>query len=267
MGESGRVILDASVDTSSFTITPDAQVLSGTGPAASNPFIAVSSPLIPSLVGGADAYGLTGNDATQSAMTLLDDQFDSLVSGSGIGIAILDDATFLAGPGVDFAGFDLLLVFNISSVDIGVTELGLDGAASQLLVGGYANNPRFGGAGPQSLGSLLSQEVYATLIPEVGTFEMGLSYREPLDPDTVTEASLDEGDFAGFSGGRFTFLNVVTETCLADVNGDGFVTPADFSAWVSAFNTMSPQCDQNSDGMCTPADFSAWVDNYNAGCD
>ena len=54
--------------------------------------------------------------------------------------------------------------------------------------------------------------------------------------------------------------------CLADTNGDGSVTPADFSAWVAAFNAMAPQCDQNGDGQCTPADFSAWVANYNAGC-
>jgi len=54
--------------------------------------------------------------------------------------------------------------------------------------------------------------------------------------------------------------------CPADTNGDGSVTPADFSAWIAAFNAMSPQCDQNGDGSCTPADFSAWIANYNAGC-
>ena len=54
--------------------------------------------------------------------------------------------------------------------------------------------------------------------------------------------------------------------CLPDVNHDGIVSPADFSAWVAAFNTMAPECDQNADGSCTPADFSAWVANYNAGC-
>ena len=61
---------------------------------------------------------------------------------------------------------------------------------------------------------------------------------------------------------------VVTETgtCLPDVNHDGMVTPADFSAWVAAFNAIAPECDQNGDGSCTPADFSAWVANYNAGC-
>lgn len=54
--------------------------------------------------------------------------------------------------------------------------------------------------------------------------------------------------------------------CVADVNNDGVLTPADFNAWVLAFNTMGPGCDQNGDGLCTPADFNAWVLNFNAGC-
>ena len=56
------------------------------------------------------------------------------------------------------------------------------------------------------------------------------------------------------------------EPCPADTNNDGEVTPADFSAWIAAFNTQSPACDQNGDGLCTAADFSAWITNYNAGC-
>ena len=54
--------------------------------------------------------------------------------------------------------------------------------------------------------------------------------------------------------------------CLPDTNNDGSLSPADFSAWVAAFNSGAPACDQNGDGSCTPADFSSWVTNYNAGC-
>ena len=60
--------------------------------------------------------------------------------------------------------------------------------------------------------------------------------------------------------------SINTNTCAADTNGDGILSPADFSAWVAAFNTQAPACDQNDDGSCTPADFSSWVANYNAGC-
>ena len=54
--------------------------------------------------------------------------------------------------------------------------------------------------------------------------------------------------------------------CTADVNVDGLLTPADFNAWILAFNNQSPGCDQNGDGLCTPADFNAWILNFNAGC-
>ncbi|RNC82830.1 MAG: hypothetical protein ED559_13990 [Phycisphaera sp.] len=54
--------------------------------------------------------------------------------------------------------------------------------------------------------------------------------------------------------------------CVADVNNDGSLTPADFTAWIDAFNNNLPGCDQNDDGACTPADFTAWINNFNAGC-
>lgn len=54
--------------------------------------------------------------------------------------------------------------------------------------------------------------------------------------------------------------------CPADVNGDGLATPADFNAWIIAFNNQLPECDQNNDTLCTPADFNAWILNFNAGC-
>ncbi|GAB5497455.1 MAG: hypothetical protein Phyf2KO_25350 [Phycisphaerales bacterium] len=52
----------------------------------------------------------------------------------------------------------------------------------------------------------------------------------------------------------------------ADVNNDGQSTPADFSAWIDAFNNSFPLCDQNGDGACTPTDFTAWIANFNSGC-
>lgn len=54
--------------------------------------------------------------------------------------------------------------------------------------------------------------------------------------------------------------------CLPDTNGDGDLTPADFTAWIDAFNNSLPACDQNGDDSCDPSDFSAWINNFNAGC-
>ncbi len=73
---------------------------------------------------------------------------------------------------------------------------------------------------------------------------------------TVAESAVD----------AFRILSYVCESCVADTNGDGSLTPADFTAWIAAFNAMAPECDQNADGSCTPADFTAWIANYNAGC-
>ncbi|MEO1583178.1 MAG: GC-type dockerin domain-anchored protein [Planctomycetota bacterium] len=56
------------------------------------------------------------------------------------------------------------------------------------------------------------------------------------------------------------------EPCLPDANGDGLVTPQDFTSWVLAYNTQAPACDQNGDGLCTPQDFTSWVRNFNSGC-
>ncbi|MEL6497936.1 MAG: GC-type dockerin domain-anchored protein [Planctomycetota bacterium] len=87
---------------------------------------------------------------------------------------------------------------------------------------------------------------------------------------TWTLRTSDPGFFAADPGfattGATINLILISEPCVPDVNGDGSLTPADFNAWVLAFNSGSPECDQNGDGVCTPADFNAWVLNFNAGC-
>ena len=57
-----------------------------------------------------------------------------------------------------------------------------------------------------------------------------------------------------------------TVDCACDVNGDTVCSPADFTAWLAAFNSTSPECDVNGDGMCSPADFTAWLAAFNVGC-
>lgn len=64
----------------------------------------------------------------------------------------------------------------------------------------------------------------------------------------------------------FQRISIGVHGCMSDVNCDGVVNPADFSAWVTSFNNNERGCDQNSDRVCTAADFSAWVANFNRGC-
>jgi len=48
-----------------------------------------------------------------------------------------------------------------------------------------------------------------------------------------------------------------------DINDDGVCNPADFSAWINAFNNQLPECDVNQSGTCDPTDFSAWISAFN----
>ncbi len=54
--------------------------------------------------------------------------------------------------------------------------------------------------------------------------------------------------------------------CRGDVNRDGVLSPADFSAWIIAYNNRAFIAEQNGDARITPADFSAWLVNYSRGC-
>jgi len=84
--------------------------------------------------------------------------------------------------------------------------------------------------------------------------------------DTALIGARQDNDNGNNSGSAYIFNLNCTAVCLADVNGDGLVTPTDFTAWINAFNNNLPECDQNNDGSCTPTDFTAWIANFNAGC-
>ncbi|MEL7485151.1 MAG: GC-type dockerin domain-anchored protein, partial [Planctomycetota bacterium] len=68
------------------------------------------------------------------------------------------------------------------------------------------------------------------------------------------------------AGEDWAALVELDRPCPPDANADGTLDPADFNAWVIAFNTQAPACDQNGDDLCDPSDFNAWVANFNAGC-
>jgi len=54
--------------------------------------------------------------------------------------------------------------------------------------------------------------------------------------------------------------------CPADMNDDEMLSPADFIAWIDAYNTGDYAADQNRDRRLTPGDFTAWIFNYQTGC-
>lgn len=86
-----------------------------------------------------------------------------------------------------------------------------------------------------------------------------------LIPSTAyTWTTVSDNGITPNRSGPYAFTTV--PACLADVNGDGFVLPNDFTAWIAAFNAMGPGCDQNGDGQCQSNDFASFLQNFNAGC-
>ncbi len=85
--------------------------------------------------------------------------------------------------------------------------------------------------------------------------------RHPLDDRGMPNTGFGEADYLDVGA-----LEFQGTSCLADVNGDGDLTPTDFSAWVGAYQRGDAIADQNRDGDLTPTDFSAWVNNYTNGC-
>jgi hypothetical protein len=97
---------------------------------------------------------------------------------------------------------------------------------------------------------------HADAIPSVTSLGGGTQICVSITPN--------DGDLDGFTTNYC--VDIATPDCTADVNGDGAITPTDFTAWINAFNNSLPECDQNGDGSCTPTDFTAWIANFNAGC-
>ena len=71
--------------------------------------------------------------------------------------------------GAAYSGYDALLYINLSGNSFSNPEFGIAGALQQLLSGGWATSPTFGGSGPTAIGSIAGGTVYATLIPTATT--------------------------------------------------------------------------------------------------
>ncbi|QDU70558.1 hypothetical protein [Mucisphaera calidilacus] len=137
------------------------------GSRSANPFIAGAPlvPNLPNLVGGAEAFGLTGLDATQietSPGVTLVSQTPANALG-GIARYDLDLEGFSA-----FIGYDLLVLYSARPETLENPRFGVgqEGFGERLLLGGAGNDPLFGGTSDQVLSGLESFGVYATLIPE-----------------------------------------------------------------------------------------------------
>ncbi len=135
-----------------------------------------------------------------------------------------------------------------------------------VAAGAWISNDNGSGSGSAYLFDAAAGTQLAKLLPSDGTTDERFGTSVAVGGDLATVGAYFGNTVHGSQTGSAFVFTAPAAPCIADVNGDGVLSPADFSAWVAAFNAGTPACDQNGDGSCTPADFSAWVANYNAGC-
>ena len=115
----------------------------------------------------------------------------------------------------------------------------------------------------QNIDGLSTQQIRGQLLASTADFPAGSNGHGAVVVDD--RLARDAGGAPIYRPVWDAMLRVPTR-CPADTNRDGSLTPADFTAWVIAFNSGRAQCDQNADNACTPADFNAWIAAFNAGC-
>ncbi len=181
---------------------------------------------------------------------------------------------FPDAPAVDtnpFAFEPMPAVLSVTASLVGPTNFGQGSSSLNPL---FVRNPSDGGDGwgddpdtPDIDESLNDDFGDLRLSPGSPAIDAGTNdFYTPGDVDLDGNPRL--ADDPGIPGvnvdiGAYEFQGT---TCLPDVNQDGMATPADFTAWITAFNDTSPLADQNRDGAVSPADFSQWILNYNTGC-
>jgi autotransporter-associated beta strand protein len=162
-GGLGRFLWGSNTATVLAGVASVGQTETFSGPTDANPFLdGAQSPTIPNLVGGAEAYGLTGLNSQQ---ILLPSVFADAPTGAQV--AVIRSHRGPAGFNYDFSGYDMLLYVNLTGqpIENPALSVGNDKALQQLEVGGYLLNPLLGGTGLQTLSQLGAYQVYATLVP------------------------------------------------------------------------------------------------------
>ncbi|GAB5495075.1 MAG: hypothetical protein Phyf2KO_01550 [Phycisphaerales bacterium] len=152
-------------------------------------------------------------------------------------------------PGEPVAGgtMTVLLQTNTQGREVEPTTIVCDGAAPVEVVELYREF-----LGPDGIGG-------GSLVVKLWRFEV------PADGAAVITFEAD-GESMSLDKVSVDTFSEESNDCVADVNGDGALTPTDFTAWINAYNNADAGCDQNDDGSCTPTDFTAWITNYNNGC-
>jgi hypothetical protein len=216
---------------------------------------------IPNLLNLAAGPGLTPFEG--SFLSLMFGQFNGEPAGNDSGI-------FQAVPAAPGQSWTASVMVRHESGDrigegnVGTLSLVFRGAGGNVL----SDNPVTAATSTTPTGIWLPVTVTATAPAGTTSAEIVLVYSQagPLT-DRNGNGSVGAGDEpAGAILWDAASLAIAAPSRLcADQNGDGAVTPTDFSAFVGNFNVRNPVADVNQDGAVTPTDFSAWVGAFNAG--
>lgn len=172
-------------------------------------------------------------------------------SATGLSLGLPAGAMPASGP-VDALG--MFTVDNVPNEVTGIVDVAGTGTIGALV-----------GSSTVDLSTVAQDPISVSGSINVASDTITLNISVPLEG---TDTDPDTGVTVLFSGTASVVATgpVPAGECVADVNGDGMLTPTDFTAWINAFNNNLPRCDQNADAACTPTDFTAWINNFNAGC-
>ena len=170
-GADGRYIFGYNVSLGSGT-KQNTQFRYYTGSAVSaseiyspNPFLgSLRTPNIVGLVGGGEAFGLLPYSADQIFT-------DDILFGTAPDNVALAAIRLDGGWGYNYAGYDMLLIGNLSEIGWAMPMLGVEShPLTQLMTGSWQYDTRFGGSGTDPLLDILDAgNVYVTLVPEPTT--------------------------------------------------------------------------------------------------
>ncbi len=215
-----------------------------------------STPCIPGLPGGAEAYGPAPISITNSIFSLL----TNVPNRAKFALILMDQGP--AELARNWDGFDMLLLVNLTDQALPGPQLGAGepGYLTPALQGGFERDPEFGGPGPALLTALEPHGIYVTLLPN-GITNINCCLNTSSAVGVATESLIYNSPVYGVPvQPRFTAMNLAGDQLIVEWVGGGVLYESiDLVNWTAvAGNPASPHSVRTT---ATPARFFALKEN------